>query len=157
MTRDEGAGAFPEKDENSASTGELSLDTHKLLELWDGFVSFVRQKKLRLGVSLISGKIHSFDGATLTLRFARSFGPQKEQVMKPENMEFLRRTLAKYFGREIDVVCFQDGEEREARLDQKVKTAKAPNDKLRGIAEEKKPLVKKLLDEFDGEIIRYNP
>jgi len=157
MTGDEGAGGFPVKDENLASTGELSLDTHKLLELWDGFVSFVRQKKLRLGVSLISGKIHSFDGTTLTLRFARSFGPQKEQVMKPENMEFLRRMLAKYFGREIDVVCYQEGGEREARLDQKVKTAKAPTDGLRGIAEEKKPLVKKLLDEFDGEIIRYNP
>jgi DNA polymerase-3 subunit gamma/tau len=152
MARDEGAGAFP-----NSEAGEAPLDTRKLLELWDGFVTFVRQKKLRLGVSLISGKVHAFDGATLTLRFARSFGPQREQVTKTENMEFLRRMLSKYFGREIEVVCFQEGEEREARRDQKTKAAKKPTDRLRGVTEEKKPLVKKLLDEFDGEIIRYNP
>jgi len=122
-----------------------------------GGMQAVRQKKLRLGVSLISGKVHAFDGATLTLRFARSFGPQKEQVTKTENMEFLRRMLSKYFGREIEVVCFQEGEERDSRPDRKTKAVKAPTDNLRGVAEDKKPLVKKLLDEFDGEIIRYNP
>ena len=159
VSRDEGDATFPgsESEADGATAGEAPLDTRKLLELWDGFVTFVRQKKLRLGVSLISGKIHAFDGATLTLRFARSFGPQREQVTKPENMDFLRRMLSKYFGREIEVVCFQEGDEREARRDQKKKKVKAPGDSLRGVAEEKKPLVKKLLDEFDGEIIRYNP
>jgi DNA polymerase-3 subunit gamma/tau len=137
--------------------GESPLDSHKMLEMWDGFVTFVRQKKVRLGVCLFSGKIYAFDGSRIVLRFAKSFGVQKEQVAKPDNIRFLKRMLAKYFGREIDLVCFQEGEEREVRLNEQVKRADSLNDGLRGVAEEKKPLVKKLLDDFDGEIIRYNP
>jgi DNA polymerase-3 subunit gamma/tau len=136
---------------------EAPMDTHKLIEMWDGFVTFVRQKKLRLGVAMFSGKIHSFDGSTITLRFAKGFGFQHEQVTKPENMRLLKRMLSKYFGREIDIVCFREGEERAVKLEQRAKRAKSMNDGLRGVSEEKKPLVKKLLDEFDGEIIRYNP
>jgi DNA polymerase-3 subunit gamma/tau len=136
---------------------EAPLDMNKLLEMWDGFVTFVRQKKLRLGVCLFSGKIHSFDGTTIALRFARSFGVQKEQVTKPENVRFLKKTMEKYFGRKLDIVCFREGEERDVSLSLQANRVDAESDGLRGVAEEKKPVVKKLLDEFDGEIIRYNP
>jgi hypothetical protein len=146
-----GSGAVP------AAQGEAPLDTQKLLEMWDGFVTFVRQKKLRLGVCLFSGKIHSFDGSTIALRFAKSFGVQNEQVAKPENIRFLKRMMARYFGRELDIVCFREGEEQDVRLSQRMKKTNSANDGLRGVAEEKKPLVKKILEEFDGEIIRYNP
>jgi DNA polymerase-3 subunit gamma/tau len=163
----EGARAFPAatpvEDEDPAaepapeSTRDVPLDTHKLLETWEGFVTFVRQKKLRLGVAMFSGKIHSFDGSTIALRFAKSFGVQREQVAKPENIRFLKKMLAKYFGREMNIICFREGEESDLKLNQNAKKAESLNDGLRGVAEEKKPLVKKLLDEFDGEIIRYNP
>jgi DNA polymerase-3 subunit gamma/tau len=135
---------------------EVALDAENLGELWGGFVTFVRQKKVRLGVCLISGKVHSLDGNTLTLRFARNFSMQKEQVEDPENMEFLKRMITKYFGRKLDVSCFMEGDEQAVKLEQKTNAARSPVDNLRGIPDEKKPAVKKLLDAFDGEIIRYN-
>jgi DNA polymerase-3 subunit gamma/tau len=157
----DGAKSFPalggEESGRDPGTAGTELDMHKLNELWGGFVAFVRQKKVGLGVCLISGKVHSFDGTTLALRFAKSFGLQKDQVSRPENARFLEKMLAKYFGREIGVVCIREGEERDVKLDQSAGTVKSQKDELRGVAEDKKPLVKKLLDEFDGEIIRYNP
>jgi DNA polymerase-3 subunit gamma/tau len=167
MPSELGAASFPTegaRDSGGTAAGrapvapdETPLDTNKLMEMWDGFVTFVRQKKLRLGVCLFSGKIHSFDGSTIALRFAKSFGVQNEQVAKPENIQFLKKMMAKYFGREMDIVCFREGEEQDVKLSQRAKKADLTNDGLRGVAEEKKPVVKKLLDEFDGEIIRYNP
>jgi DNA polymerase-3 subunit gamma/tau len=157
-----GEAAFPTATENEAVPQPVDrapgavLDMDKLLELWDGFVTFVREKKFRLGVSLISGKVYAFDGKKISLRFTKSFADKKEFVSKPENVAFLKETMARYFGREIDITCFMDGEERNVKLDQMTTTAKQPADGLRGVSDEKKPLVKKLLKEFDGEIIRYN-
>ena len=138
-------------------SGDGVLDAEKLEELWEGFVTFVRQKKFRLGVCLISGKFHSFDGDTLLLRFARSFESQKEQVEKPESVQFLKRTMVEYFGRDAKVVCIMEGDKRGRQMDSAKKVVKPPTDGLRGIPEDKVPLVKKLIEEFDGEIIRYNP
>jgi DNA polymerase-3 subunit gamma/tau len=156
-TPEDAEDAPSEAEPSTAAPGDVPLDMRKLQETWDGFVTFVRQKKLRLGVAMFSGKIHSFDGSTITLRFAKSFGVQQEQVAKPENIRLLKRMLARYFGREMDVVCFREGEEQNAKQTRDARKGQSPQDGLRGVAEEKKPLVKKLLDEFDGEIIRYNP
>ena len=152
------AGANSKNDpEPLGGSGDGVLDAEKLEELWEGFVTFVRQKKFRLGVSLISGKFYSFDGDTLTLRFARSFESQKEQVEKPESIQFLKRTMVEYFGRDAKVVCIMEGDKRGRQMDSAKKAVKPPTDGLRGIPEDKVPLVKKLIEEFDGEIIRYNP
>lgn len=152
------AGANSKNDpEPLGGSGDGVLDAEKLEELWEGFVTFVRQKKFRLGVSLISGKFYSFDGDTLTLRFARSFESQKEQVEKPESIQFLKRTMVEYFGRDAEVVCIMEGDKPGRQMDSAKKAVKPPTDGLRGIPEDKVPLVKKLIEEFDGEIIRYNP
>jgi DNA polymerase-3 subunit gamma/tau len=152
------AGANSKSDpEPLGGSGDGVLDAEKLEELWEGFVTFVRQKKFRLGVCLISGKFYSFDGDTLLLRFAKSFDSQKEQVEKPESIQFLKRTMVEYFGRDAKVVCIMEGEERGRQMDSSKKAVKEPTDGLRGIPEDKVPLVKKLIEEFDGEIIRYNP
>lgn len=132
-------------------------EVENLAELWDGFVTFVREKRFRLGVCLISGKFQSFDGNTLTLRFAKSFVSQKDQVEKQENIKYLKRMMKTYFGREANVVCELDGDVGGRNRESTKKKQDVQVDGLRGIPEEKKPLVKKLIEEFDGEIIRYNP
>jgi DNA polymerase-3 subunit gamma/tau len=152
------AGANSKNDpEPLDGSGDGVLDAEKLKELWEGFVTFVRQKKFRLGVCLISGKFHTFDGDTLLLRFAKSFESQKEQVEKPESIQFLRRTMIEFFGRDAKVVCIMEGEERGRQKDSAKKVVKSTSDGLRGIPEDKVPLIKKLIEEFDGEIIRHNP
>jgi hypothetical protein len=126
----------------------------KLHELWDGFVTFVRQKKVSLGVCLIAGKLHDFDGKRLVLRFARNFNMQREQVANPQSVEFLRTMFRKYFGRDVDFACFDEAEEQTFQLEERARKQKRPEERY-GVSDEKKPVVKRILQEFDGEIVRY--
>ncbi|UCH83839.1 MAG: DNA polymerase III subunit gamma/tau [Candidatus Latescibacterota bacterium] len=128
-----------------------ALDFASFRRLWDGFTTVVRQKKAVLGVSLISGSPQSFENDTVTLRFAKGFSFQKGQVEEDASKKFLKRMAAKYFGREIDLVCVGSGDET---TDTGNSTNAKPADSTpRGI--DKKPLIKKILDDFDGEIVRY--
>jgi DNA polymerase-3 subunit gamma/tau len=150
-----------ERGEAAALVGvDETLDFDKLSRLWDGFVNFVRQKKVSLGVCLISGKLSGFDGHTLSLRFTRGFALQKEQVGKPANTKFLKQMLNRYFGRSIELECFLEGEVGKAQRERSARTAQpapAPaEDSLRGVSEDKKAVVRRLMEAFDGEIIRYN-
>jgi DNA polymerase III subunit gamma/tau len=150
-----------ERGEAAALVGvDETLDFDKLSRLWDGFVNFVRQKKVSLGVCLISGKLSGFDGHTLSLRFTRGFALQKEQVGKPANTKFLKQMLNRYFGRSIELECFLEGEVGKAQRERSARTAQpapAPaEDSLRGVSEDKKDVVRRLMEAFDGEIIRYN-
>lgn len=130
--------------------GDGELDYEKLCELWDGFVTFVRQKKVSLGVCLISGRLHAFDGKTVTLRFMKNFGLQKDQVSNPANVKFLKQTFKKYFKQEVELDFLSDGEELA------VKPTRKEPDQFRGVSPGKKPIVEKIIKEFDGEIVRYN-
>jgi len=156
--------AEPDVDERGETAalpgGEETLDFDKLSRLWDGFVNFVRQKKVSLGVCLISGKLSGFDGHTLSLRFTRGFALQKEQVGKPANTKFLKQMLNRYFGRVMELECFLEGEVGKAQHERSARPAQSapapPEDSLRGVSEDKKAVVRRLMEAFDGEIIRYN-
>jgi hypothetical protein len=115
----------------------------------------VRQKRVSLGVCLISGKPYSFDGKKLAIRFQKSFSLQKEQASRPESLEFVRSMFERYFGRAVEITCFLEGEERAIAIDEAVAKSKAPEERLRDVSDEKKPALQKLIKEFDGEIVRY--
>jgi DNA polymerase-3 subunit gamma/tau len=134
---------------------DAALDLPKVQQLWDGFVTFVRQKRVSLGVCLISGKPYSFDGTKLAIRFQKSFSLQREQASRPESLEFVRQMFERYFGRPVEIVCFLEGEERAMAIDDAVSKQKAPEERLRDVSDEKKPVLQKLIKEFDGEIVRY--
>ncbi len=130
------------------------LDLAKIQQLWDGFVTFVRQKKVSLGVCLISGKPYAYDGKRLLIRFLKSFNLQREQASRPESLEFVRGMFERYFGRAVEIVCFSEGEEKAMALDEALQ--KMPTEeRFRDISEEKKPVMQRLIKEFDGEIVRY--
>jgi len=125
-------------------------------KLWDGFVTTVRQKKVALGVCLISGSLKSIEGAQVLLRFAKGFGFQKQQVEEAANKKFLHATLKKYFGRDLELVCFTEGEEAKvAREQMEARQKEKESEVQRPI--ESRPIVQKILTEFDGEIVRYHP
>jgi len=134
---------------------EAALDLPKVQQLWDGFVTFVRQKRVSLGVCLISGKPWAYDGARLAIRFQKSFSLQKEQASRPESLEFIRQMFEKYFGRGVEIVCFLEGEERAMALDEAVAKQKPVEERLREVSDDKKPVLQKLMKDFDGEIVRY--
>lgn len=146
-----GPGPAPALDEHEPD----DLDLAKLQQLWDGFVTFVRQKKVSLGVCLMGGKIHSFDGKQLALRFMRSFSLQRDQVTNPKNVQFLRSMFRKYFGRDIELTVFTEGEERAFALEERARAQKTPEQRFK-VSEENKPILKRIIKEFDGEIIRYS-
>ena len=136
-------------------SSDAALDLPKVHQLWDGFVTFVRQKRVSLGVCLISGKPYSFDGQKLAIRFQKSFSLQKEQASRPESLEFICSMFEKYFGRKIEIVCFLEGEERAFAIDEAVAKQKPQEERLRDVSEDKKPVLQKLMKDFDGEIVRY--
>ena len=138
-----------------APVSDAALDLPKVHQLWDGFVTFVRQKRVSLGVCLISGKPYSFDGQKLAIRFQKSFSLQKEQASRPESLEFICSMFEKYFGRKIEIVCFLEGEERAFAIDEAVAKQKPQEERLRDVSEDKKPVLQKLMKDFDGEIVRY--
>ncbi|HEU4928629.1 MAG TPA: DNA polymerase III subunit gamma/tau [Candidatus Krumholzibacteria bacterium] len=142
------------EDADAAPGGAADLDLAKIQQLWDGFVTFVRQKKVSLGVCLISGKPYAFDGKRLLIRFLKSFSLQREQASRPESIEFVRAMFERYFGHSIEIVCFSEGEEKAMALDEALQK-KPPEERFRDISEEKKPVMQRLIKEFDGEIVRY--
>lgn len=136
-------------------SSDAALDLPKVQQLWDGFVTFVRQKRVSLGVCLISGKPYSFDGQKLAIRFQKSFSLQREQASRPESLEFICQMFEKYFGRKIEIACFLEGEERAIAIDDAVAKQKPQEERLREVSDEKKPVLQKLMKDFDGEIVRY--
>ena len=134
-----------------------SLSYGDLRKLWDGFVTCVRQKKLSLGVCLISGTIKSMDDKAVMLRFASGFTYQKAQVEDAASRKFLKVMMKKYFGRELELFCFSEGEEAKAERDKLKATGTAAEDGRERRSIESQPLVRKILADFDGEIVRYHP
>jgi DNA polymerase III subunit gamma/tau len=134
---------------------EGNFDLAKIQQLWDGYVTFVRQKKVSLGVCLISGKPYAFDGKRLLVRFMKSFALQREQASRPESIEFVRAMFERYFGHAVEVVCFSEGEEKAMALEAAIQKQKAPEERFRDIPDDKKPIVQGLISDFDGEIVRY--
>jgi hypothetical protein len=145
----------PREEETPAKDVDLaSLDFASQCRLWESFVTHVRQRKVTLGVCLISSTLESIDGDFVRLRFAKGCSFQKEQVDEAANKKFLRSMTKKYFGRDMEVVCVSADEERETRRKPKAPAAE-PTKANSGIDES--PLFRKIIDDFDGEIIRYRP
>jgi DNA polymerase-3 subunit gamma/tau len=148
------ASARDDADASPMPSTDGAIDLAKIQQLWDGFVTFVRQKKVSLGVCLISGKPYAFDGQRLLVRFVKSFALQREQASRPESLAFVRAMFERYFGHAVDIVCFAEGEEKAMALDEALQK-KPPEERFRDIPDDKKPVVQRLIKEFDGEIIRY--
>jgi len=150
-----------EDDARPAETGspvplEGDLDLAKIQQLWEGFVTFVRQKRVSLGVCLISGRPYSFEGGRLHIRFLKGFSLQREQVMRPEGIEFVGGMFKRYFGVDAEIVCFLEGEEKAVKLEEALAGKKVPEERIRDVTEDKRPVVQGLIKDFDGEIVRYN-
>jgi hypothetical protein len=146
--------AREEVDSSPLPNTDGPFDLAKIQQLWDGFVTFVRQKKVSLGVCLISGKPYAFDGKRLLIRFMKSFALQREQASRPESVEFVRAMFERYFGHAVEIVCFSEGEEKAMALEEAMQK-KPPEERLRELPDDKKPVMQRLIKDFDGEIIRY--
>jgi DNA polymerase-3 subunit gamma/tau len=132
-----------------------ALDFESLHKLWNGFATVVRQKRVALGVCLLSGSLHGFDGHVITLRFVKGLTFHKSQIEDAANRKYLRGMMTKYFGRELELICVGDGDNKGAAA--AIVRHAGPRKESNQRTLESRPIVKKILNEFDGEIIRYHP
>ncbi|MFH1756332.1 MAG: hypothetical protein ABIA59_11590, partial [Candidatus Latescibacterota bacterium] len=123
---------------------------------WNSFVTFVRQKKVSLGVCLISAKLAEFTDHMIRLEFPKGLSIQAEQVNSPDSRKFLQSMLRKYFDRDIDISCATAGDTNVASAkEEPIENASDSFNSRSSI--EKQPLVKKIIEDFDGEIVSYYP
>jgi DNA polymerase-3 subunit gamma/tau len=116
---------------------------------WDRFITAVRQKKVALGVCLISGKLVRFDDGKVYLRYDKRSNPQREEVENAANMKFLGNMMEKHLGRRLEIICLGEDEEIPPAKDEEKSGPRA------GKKIEDLPLTRKILRDFDGEIIHY--
>ena len=141
-----------------ANDGDFaSLDYASQRRLWESLVTYIRQKKVTLGVCLISGTFVSIEGDVVTLRFAKGCSFQREQVEEAANKKFLEGATKKYFGKELHVACVGTDDGKEVRRKPKEKIPPAGEQSKENGGIEGNPLVKKIIDDFDGEIVRHHP
>jgi len=142
-------------DHDALPSSDGALDLPKVQQLWDGFVTFVRQKRVSLGVCLISGKPYAFDGRKLSIRFMKSFALQRDETSRAESLAFVCQMFERYFGRPVEINCFLEGEERSIAIEEAVARRTPIEERLRDVSDEKKPVLQQLMKDFDGEIVRY--
>jgi DNA polymerase-3 subunit gamma/tau len=119
--------------------------------LWNDLITEVRQKKVALGVSLMSGHVVDFNETTVFLRFGKNHPLDRRQIEDPVNGKFLKKMIARTFGREFDVACLSEDDPVPGAPE----TAKSATPAVSAGAEiEQLPITKKILREFDGEIVQ---
>jgi DNA polymerase-3 subunit gamma/tau len=147
-------------------------------EAWERFLAQIRETKLTLGIWLMSARVTRIAGE----RFCLSFSPQnrfaREMVLEEKNRRFIEYHLERFFGRKLVI---EAGEHCEGSAEDAVgngggtaceaaggltrpadggakQTASAPkkhvaDPELDAIAGEA-PTIKRLIEDFDGELFR---
>jgi hypothetical protein len=138
-------------------TDFAGLDYASQRRLWESFVTQVRQKKVTLGVCLISGTLASIEAGVVTLRYAKGCAFQRDQVEEAANQKFLEGATRKYFGRELRISCVGVDDGGETRRRPREKAPQTGQASVDAGEIEANPLVKKIIEDFDGEIIRHHP
>ncbi|NIM19669.1 MAG: DNA polymerase III subunit gamma/tau [Candidatus Latescibacteria bacterium] len=132
------------------------LDLESIQERWKDFVTFVRTKNASLGIFLDSTTPSVFHGGIIQLEFPKSAVVLAERVDDPKGKQALVRMLKKFFNQEMDVSYTVVGGADIARKENGDARRNAKQSSGRN-AIEQQPIVKKIIEDFDGEIVTYRP
>ncbi len=125
-----------------------------------GRVSLRTSARKKSRSACVSSRARSLrsSGDVVTLRFAKGCAFQREQVEDAANQKFLESATKKYFGRELRISCVGVDDGKETRRKPKDKTPPA-GQASRPTAAGSRPTrsCRKIIDDFDGEIIRHHP
>lgn len=127
-------------------------------EQWERFLAQVREAKLTLGIWLMSARVVGVEDDRIRL----SFSPQNrfacEMIREEKNRQYVESHLERFYGRKFFV---EAGESVKNPPDGRSAPAKAPARKtdIKDDAEidrlvSEAPMVKRLIEEFDGELFR---
>ncbi|HHM23855.1 MAG TPA: hypothetical protein ENJ23_02310 [Bacteroidetes bacterium] len=131
--------------EEDSEAPPLSLEVIK--QSWDTLTQSIQQRRLFVSVFLKEGEPIAFDGKTLEIGFAKENGFHIEALNR--NREIITQALQELFGRSIAV--------KFVRADiQPKRTVEVYKDDSPGQPQKPQkidPMVKRILDMFDGELI----
>ena len=141
-------------------------------EMWERFISQVREAKLTLGIWLMSAEVVGVEGNRLVLSFSPQNRFASEMIREEKNRRYIESHLERFFGRKLIIAT--GGNERVQGEETGPETPRNETDEIstrttaadgerpdrarvadpaieRLVAEQ--PVIKRLLAEFDGEII----
>jgi len=134
------------KTESSDKTLELSLK--EIQKRWDEVLGKIKKTKLSLWSLLKDGEIMGLEDDTVTVEFHNGRNFHKKQAERKENFNLIKKTLGEVFDQPFSLRF----ELNEAKMSS---SAKPGNLKSTSGQDEvaKDPLVKSIMDTFEGEII----
>jgi DNA polymerase-3 subunit gamma/tau len=127
-------------------------------EEWEKFLSKIREAKLTLGIWLMSARVMEVRERSIVLGFDSRNRFACEMVREGKNRRYIEKHIETFFGRKlsVDVVEIDKPgiEESGSSAAAAEKTKKKRIDPETDRILEGRPMVKRLMEEFDGEIIQ---
>ncbi len=130
------------------SPAKLDLNLENLLQVWEKVIEKIKEQNAPLGTFLKEGEILELKGNLLTIEFAKDRAFHKQQIEKRENLALIEKIIKEIYGQVLKLKLILNAN--------KVYHA-PPKEKKKVDVEElvkHEPLVKNILETFEGEIIQ---
>ena len=129
-------------------TAKVDLNLESLLKVWEQVIDKIKEHNAPLGTFLKEGEVLELKGNLLTLEFARDRAFHKQQIEKRENLSLIEKALNEVYGQPLKLKLVLNSN----------KVNHTPNKEKKKVDLEElaknEPLVKNILETFEGEIIQ---
>jgi hypothetical protein len=130
-------------------------------EAWERFLAQVRESKLTLGIWLVNARVARIAGDRCCLSFTPQNRFAREMILEEKNKRLIEYHLERFFGRKLLIEasehCETDaggaGAQGAAKAPESPKRKGAIDPELEAIAGNE-PVIKRLIDDFDGELFK---
>ncbi len=122
-------------------------------EGWEKFLAKIREAKLTLGIWLMSANVVAVKGEQVVLDFAPQHKFDREMVFEDKNRRYIEKQMEKFFGRKFVLVSRNSGNPAVVSNEVQEKRSRKLDERLSRILKDE-PVVKKLIEEFDGELLK---
>jgi hypothetical protein len=144
--------AEPSEILTSVSTRDVNLTFEDIKVGWDKVLGKVKKIKASLWPCLIEGQLVCLEEGMIKIEYPNGRQFHKQQVEKRENLKLIQKTLEEIYGLPLGIKFTLDTNKTTSSVNQKdLSTLKKTVD-LEKIKEEE-PLIKSILENFEGEII----
>jgi DNA polymerase-3 subunit gamma/tau len=162
------SGAFARLDTFAAPVPRTAEEDRILRDLggkeaWERFLSQIRETKLTLGIWLMSARVERFSESMLSLSFSPQNRFAREMVLEEKNRRFIEYHAERFFGRKIVIQASEHfdssaEEQKPAAEAPKQQAPKSPKPRAADPALETlagdAPVIRRLIEEFDGELFK---
>lgn len=115
---------------------ELSFENIK--NQWQKVLKIIKDKKINIYALLVEGKLISFINNNLRIGYKDGFGFHRDAINKPNNKEFVEKTVSSYFNKNIDIDFIMEDEQVIENIEK---------------TEEKEDTIQEVIDFFGKDIV----